>query len=75
MKNTSRLRSLLAIGVSGAALLGATSVLAQASNSPAPPSNPTIATPNSSPQKRLDRHRRADTDRSASRRHRAAVLG
>ena len=50
MKNTSRLRSLLAIGVSGAALLGATSVLAQAPNSPTPPSNPTTAPPNSSPQ-------------------------
>jgi iron complex outermembrane receptor protein len=39
MKNTSRLRSLLAIGVSGAALLGVTTVWAQAPAS----SNPTTA--------------------------------
>jgi iron complex outermembrane receptor protein len=50
MTNTSRLRGLLAIGVSGAALLGATSVFAQAPSSPTAPSNPTNAVPNSSPQ-------------------------
>jgi iron complex outermembrane receptor protein len=37
MNTTSRLRSLLAIGVSGAALLGATTVLAQAPSSPTAP--------------------------------------
>ena len=52
MKNTSRLRSLLAFGVCGAALLSATAVLAQAPDTPTAPSNPTNVQPNTSPMNR-----------------------
>src|SRR5579875_1280733 len=49
MKNTSRLRSLMASGVSGAALLSVTAAFAQVPAGQTPPSNPTTAPPNSSP--------------------------
>ena len=50
MNNTSRLRGLLALGVSAIALAGVSSASAQVSNAPTPPSNPTTAPPNSSVQ-------------------------